>query len=146
MRVQATDVGFYCNVRIEAGWVFDLLRNADGSDPAREDWIPKLDAQGKDVGDGDYVPYKDAKTGKHVHRDYAPDSGDFMVRQGPKRGEVARFGWMRQVPDDTPLTEIPGIGPLVLEDFQHGFDVNTRKPRRAPRPEPVAPAPTRRTG
>lgn len=139
MKVQATDVGFYCNVRIEVGWVFELLRNADGSDPVREEWVPKL-VDGKDTGDGEYVTWIDPKTKRPVHRDFAPDSGDFMVRQGPKRGEVARFGWMKQVPDETPDTM---FGELSLTDLlyesQHGFDVNTRKMRRAPaakRPDP----------
>lgn len=138
MRVQATQTGFYCNVYIETGNVFDLVQNADGSDPMREDWVPKLDAQGKDTGDGEYVTFKDPKTGKPVHRDYAPDSGDFMIRQGPRRGEVSRLGWMKQVADDTPIT-------MDVEEFQHGFDVNTRKPRKPPRIERT-PTPQKRAG
>lgn len=142
MRVLSTQAGFYCNVYIDAGHVFDLIQNADGTDPLREDWVPKLDAHGKDTGDGDYVLFKDPKTGQHVHRDYAPDSGDFMIRQGPKRGEVTRLGWMKIVSNDTPIT-------IDVEEFQHGFDVNTRKPRKPPRIErvsqPAAP-PQKRAG
>ncbi len=131
MRVRATQAGQYCNVYIEPGHVFDLVKNADGTDPLREDWIPKLDEKGKDTGEGEYVVFKDAK-GRTVHRDYAPDSGDFLIKQGPKRGEVARLGWMEQVDESVHVT-------IDLEEFRHGFDVNTRKPiRHAPKPHPGA--------
>lgn len=78
--------------------MFELLKNDDGSDPLREDWVPKLDAHGKDTGEGEYVTFKD-KDGNTVHRDYAPDHGEVVLRSGPKRGEAHRFGWMQVVPE-----------------------------------------------
>lgn len=142
MRVRATLPGYYCNVRIEPGEIFDLLKGPDGKDPIREDWVPELDAKGVDTGKGKYVPYKDPHTGDHVHRDYAPDSGDFLMKDGPKRGEVSRLGWMEEVDEGVPVT-------IDLSEFQFGFDPDTRKLRRSA-PKPAAPAraakPLRRAG
>jgi len=129
MRVRATADGQYANVYIEAGHVFDLLKNADGSDPLREDWVPRLDKNGKDTGDGQYVTYKDAD-GNTVHRDYAPDSGDFLIKQGPRRGEVERLGWMEEVSEDTEIT-------IDVSEFRYGWDVKKREMRRA-QPKPIA--------
>lgn len=142
MKVMATQPGQYCNVFFEVGWVFELLYNEDGTEPQREDWIPKLDAQGKDTGDGEYVIWRD-KDNKTIHRDLALDMGEKVLRSGPKRGEVARFGWMKIVPEETPVT-------IDIQELQYGFDADTRKPRRAPpraRPTPPAvPTPQRRAG
>lgn len=106
MKVLATQTGFYDQILREPGEVFELLKNEDGSDPLREDWVPKLDAQGKDTGEGEYVTFRDAK-GNTVHRDYAPDFGEVVLRSGPKRGETHRFGWMQVVPDNTPVGIYP---------------------------------------
>lgn len=112
MKVVATQLGQYDQILREPGEVFELLKDDNGDDPVREDWVPKLDASGKDTGDGEYVVFKD-KDGHTVHRDYAPDHGEIVLRSGPKRGETHRFGWMQVVPDDTPV----GIYPA-----EHKFD------------------------
>lgn len=106
MKVLATQTGFYDQILREPGEVFELLKNEDGSDPLREDWVPKLDANGKDTGEGEYVLFKDAK-GNTVHRDYAPDHGEVVLRSGPKRGETHRFGWMQVVPEETEVGIYP---------------------------------------
>lgn len=100
MKVLATQTGFYDQILREPGEVFELLKNEDGSDPLREDWVPKLDGQGKDTGEGEYVVFRDAKN-ETIHRDYAPDFGEVVLRSGPKRGETHRFGWMQVVPEGT---------------------------------------------
>lgn len=100
MKVLATQTGFYDQILREPGEVFELLKNEDGADPLREDWVPKLDANGKDTGEGEYVIFKD-KHDNTVHRDFAPDQGEVVLRSGPKRGETHRFGWMQVVPDAT---------------------------------------------
>lgn len=106
MKVLATQTGFYDQILRDPGEVFELLKNADGSDPLREDWVPKLDEKGKDTGDGEYVIFKDAQ-GNTVHRDFAPDHGEVVLRSGPKRGETHRFGWMQIVPEGTPCGIYP---------------------------------------
>jgi hypothetical protein len=100
VKVLATQIGQYDQILREPGEVFELLKNEDGSDPLREDWVPKLDEKGKDTGEGEYVVFRD-KHGNTVHRDYAPDHGEVVLRSGPKRGETHRFGWMQVVPEET---------------------------------------------
>jgi len=129
MKVLATQTGYYDNIIRDPGEVFELLKNEDGSDPLREDWVPKLDAQGKDTGEGEYVLFKDKK-GEHVHRDYAPDHGEVVLRSGPKRGETHRFGWMQVVPDTVEC----GIYPAGTQ-----FDrvLQMPAPRKAPTVERI---------
>ena len=122
MKVIATRPGFYCNTFIEENWVFELLKNPDGTDPIRRDWVPQLDAQGKDTGKGKWVDFKDAN-GKTRHRDFAPDEGEVMLTEGPVKGDVVQIGWMEEVPEDTEVT-------IDLAEFRHGFDVESRKLRR----------------
>src|SRR5882724_1917286 len=119
MKVLATQTGYYDNIIRDPGEVFELLKNEDGSDPLREDWVPKLDAQGKDTGEGE-----------HVHRDYAPDHGEVVLRSGPKRGETHRFGWMQVVPDTVEC----GIYPAGTQ-----FDrvLQMPAPRKAPTVERI---------
>lgn len=153
MRVRATQDGFIYNVYIAKGTVFDLINNLDGSIPEREECKPIMEQvvdskTGKkvmrDTGEVDYEILKD-EDGNPVHRDLALDMGDEMMKRGPKRGEVVRFGWMEIVPDNTPLSKVlmPGDedwSDIDLRPFQYGFDAKTRKLRMAPLPKaPKAP-------
>jgi hypothetical protein len=136
MRVMATRQGQYCNMLIEAGWVFDLLMNEDGSMPEREDWIPVL-AQDPitkkmvDTGDGEFKVYLDPRTKKPVHRDYSPDEGNVMLRKGPIRGESVNVGWMVEAPAGAQVTMI-GNASLneLLADCHPGVDPRSRRHRR----------------
>ncbi len=109
----------------EVGEVFELKTNEDGTYPVREEWVAKLGPDGKQIGDeGEYVQLLD-QDGNPMHRDYAPDMGEQMMRAGPKRGEVSRFGWHKRVPDDTEA----GIYP---EGHRFGNVAQAPQPRRAP--------------
>jgi hypothetical protein len=106
-KVVATRMGQYDQILREEGEVFELLANADGSYTWREDWVPKRDAQGREIPDeGEWVEYRD-KEGNPVHTDFAPDTGDHLMKRGPMKGETVRFGWMRRVPDETPCGLYP---------------------------------------
>lgn len=122
MRVRATMPGFYCNVYIDAGQVFDLLQNPDGTDPLKKVRKPKLDASGKETGKTELVLFKD-EDGHTVHRDFAQDTGQYLIEEGPMAGDTVLLGWMEEVDESVPCT-IEGI-----EQYRHGFDVVTRKPR-----------------
>ncbi len=107
MRVVATQLGQYDQILRDVGEVFDLLDGPDGSIPAAKVWVPTKMADGKDHPiDGELVVVTDAE-GNPVHRDFAEDMGDQVIEAGPMRGEVARLGWMRRVPDDTPCGMYP---------------------------------------
>src|SRR5438876_3184580 len=113
-KVVATVWGHYDQVLREPGEVFELWPNVDedgkrleGSYPLREDWVPKRDAVGREIPDeGEWVLFKD-RDGNPVHRDFAEDTGDQLIKRGALRGEVMRFGWMRRVPDETPCGLYP---------------------------------------
>jgi len=162
MRVMATKQGQYCNVLIEPGYVFDLRDDGpvdcprmDGEGnvnregrgiPIREDWIPKLEMDPKtkqmvDTGEGEWKIYLDRKTKKPIHRDFSEDEGVIMLKRGPIRGESIQVGWMRLMPDSTPVTELAD-GSLndLLEQCRHGFNPDTRKLRlqsASKRPDPL---------
>ena len=106
-RVVATQPGAFDQIYRETGEVFELLPNDDGTFPLREDWVPKRDSAGQEIPDeGTWVLFKDAN-GEPVHRDFAEDMGDQLMKAGPMRGEVMRFGWMKRVPDHTPCGLYP---------------------------------------
>lgn len=105
-RVVATQQGHYNQVLIEAGSVFDLLCYPDGSYPHAVRYEPKKDAKGNPIPEEwDEIPIK--KDGVTVHRDFAEDFGEKLMKTGPKKGEVLRFGWMKRVPKSTPLGIYP---------------------------------------
>jgi hypothetical protein len=134
MRVRATMPGYYCNVFINAGEVFDLLQNPDGTDPVRQ--VRKKKPDGK----FEVVDFLD-RDGNKVHRDFAEDTGQYLIEDGPMAGETAYLGWMEEVGEDVPCT-IVGI-----EQYRHGFDVMTRRPRQPPLPPRVkAPVQQRKAG
>lgn len=106
-RVLATQEGFYNQVLVEPGSVFDLLRYPDGSYPVAVRYEPKKDAKGNVIPEEwDEIPIK-LKDGTPVHRDFAEDQGEKLMKSGPKKGETLRFGWMRLVPAQTPLGIYP---------------------------------------
>ena len=106
-RVVASGWGQYDQILREPGEVFELLPNEDGTYPLREDWVPKRDAAGREIADeGEWVLFKDGN-GEPTHRDFAEDTGDQLIKRGPLKGEVMRFGWMKRVPDSTPCGLYP---------------------------------------
>lgn len=113
MRVQATKLGFYNNYLHEIGEVFDLLMNDDGSMPLRMARVDVLGPDGKPTGETVEEVYLDPN-GNPVHRDFSPHDMEWKGR-GHFKGEVFHEGWMRIVPDDTPLGIWPdrefGIAP-----------------------------------
>lgn len=116
-RVVATQQGFYNQQLFEVGEVFDLLSYADGTYPHAVKYLPKKDAEGKVIADEfDEEPIL-GKDKKPVHRDFAEDQGDKLMRSGPKRGEVMRFGWMKRVPDSVPIGQYPVKDNLCTVDF-----------------------------
>jgi len=104
MRVQATKTGFYNQYLHEAGEVFDLLDNEDGTVPLKMQQVPVMDTAGKPTGE--FNEELVLINGEPVHRDFAPD-GEELVGLGTYKGERFQPGWMRQVPDDTPLGIYP---------------------------------------
>ena len=103
MRVQATKEGFYNQFIHVVGEVFDLLDDPKtGRMPLR--MIREYLKDDKGVLTGEFIdekPYLD-KEGNPMHADYAPDE-EVVRGTGAFRGESFSPGWMRQVPDDTPL-------------------------------------------
>lgn len=102
-RVVATAQGFYNQVLIEPGTVFDLLLYADGTYPLSVRYEPKKDDKGAIIPEEwDEIPLA-LKDGTLLHRDFAEDRGPRMMRRGPKQGETIHLGWMRLVPDRVPI-------------------------------------------
>jgi hypothetical protein len=101
MRVQATRPGFYNQFEHVVGEVFDLLDNPDGTMPIRTRPVAVLDKEGKPTGEFDQEPWLD-EDGNAVHRDFAED-GELVEGRGNFKGERFSYGWMRKVPEDTPL-------------------------------------------
>lgn len=101
MRVRAVERGYYDNIEREPGEVFDLLMNADGSMPCREEivWATDkdgkkiLDAQGRGVPDGKRT-WKD-EADQPMHRDFSPHTEEYPN----VHGEVPVRGWMEAVDD-----------------------------------------------
>lgn len=101
-KVVATQMGQYNQVLREEGEVFALLLHADGTYPPAVKYIPKK-VNGKvieDEWDEEIILGPDQKP---VHIDFAEDQGAKLIKKGPKKGEVLRFGWMKRVPDRTPV-------------------------------------------
>jgi hypothetical protein len=115
-RVVATQQGHYNQVLREIGEVFDLLCYADGTFPIAVKYTQKKDATGKllDEWDEEQVLGKDKKP---VHRDFAEDQGYKLITRGPVKGDSIRFGWMKRVPDRTPLGQYPPVNNGELPDF-----------------------------
>lgn len=118
-RVVATQMGQYNQVLIEPWSVFDLLCYADGSYPVAVRYVPRRKDGLIVPGEFDEVQLKMKVTGELVHRDYAEDQGDRLVKDGPKKGEVMRVGWMRRVPERVRL----GIYPVGTDFWTKGMDL-----------------------
>lgn len=138
--VVATAMGQYDQILREPGEVFELLPNEDGTVPPMLRAVPRKTADGRpvldEVGDPvvDETPVVGAD-GLPLHRDFAEDTGDQLIKRGALKGEVMRFGWMRRVADETPC----GLYPPGT-DFWPG-ESRAAAPRRAatsaPQPAPV---------
>lgn len=115
-RVVATQQGQYNQVLREIGEVFDLLLHADGSFPVAIRYIQKKDAAGKPIEEWDEETVI-GKDKKPVHRDFAEDQGFKLITRGPVKGDSIRFGWMKRVPDRTPLGQYPTTNNGDLPDF-----------------------------
>lgn len=105
-KVVATQMGQYNQVLREEGEVFELLAYADGTYPPAVKYIPKK-VNGKiveDEWDEEAILGPDQKP---IHADFAEDQGAKLIKKGPKKGEVMRFGWMKRVPDKTPVGQYP---------------------------------------
>jgi hypothetical protein len=108
MRVVATQVGQYNQFIREPGEVFDLLNYTDGTYPTKTKEVPKKDKEGKVIpGAFETIVVKDKKTGKPIHRDFALDQGNRIIKSGPLKGEVVQLGWMKAVPDSIPIGLYP---------------------------------------
>lgn len=106
-RVVATQQGQYNQVIREPGEVFDLLLHADGTYPSAVKYVPRKDPAGKvlpDEWDEEVVLGKDKKP---LHSDFAEDQGFKTITRGPVKGDTIRFGWMKRVPDRTPIGRYP---------------------------------------
>lgn len=115
-RVVATQQGHYNQVIREPGEVFDLLLHEDGSYPQAIKYNPRK-ADGKvipDEWDEEVVLGKDKKP---LHRDFAEDQGYKTITRGPVKGDTIRFGWMKRVPDRTPIGRYPVGFSGELVDF-----------------------------
>ena len=100
MKVQATRQGFYDQVLRDPGEVFELIDEIDGTPPLRMIRTETL-KDGKPTGDYTETVYMDSE-GNVMHRDFAPDHEELTGR-GVFKGDTFSPGWMRQVPDDTPI-------------------------------------------
>lgn len=126
-KVVATQVGQYnqqmrtCDSQFVE--VFELLHYADGKVPLQFKDVQKRDKERRPIPDEfDQVAVMtktlDGKGTEQAHRDFAEDLGNKLIKSGPKKGESMRVGWMRRVPDSTPL----GIYPAGT-DFWSGMQV-----------------------
>lgn len=115
-RVVATQQGHYNQVIREAGEVFDLLLHGDDSYPVAVRYIQKKDATGKLIEEWDEEPLL-GKDKKPLHRDFAEDQGFKTITRGPVKGDTIRFGWMKRVPDRTPIGRYPVGFAGELPDF-----------------------------
>lgn len=106
-RVVATQQGQYNQCIMDIGMVFDLLLHDDGTYPVALKHTQKKDQKGNLIPDEwDSTPIL-GKDQKPVHRDFSEDLGNKAIKSGPKKGEVIRLGWMKRVPDHTPLGLYP---------------------------------------
>jgi hypothetical protein len=108
--------GHYNQCLRNPGEVFDLLCYADGTYPPLVRYEQKLDAAQKPIPDEWDEIVVLGKDKKPVHRDFAEDQGERLIRKGPIKGDVMRFGWMKRVPDKVPV----GLYP-ANSDFWSGY-------------------------
>jgi hypothetical protein len=106
-RVVATQQGQYNQCIMDIGMVFDLLLHDDGTYPVALKHVQKKDEKGALIPDEWDSTTILGKDNRPVHRDFAEDLGNKAIKSGPKKGEVMRFGWMKRVPDRTPLGLYP---------------------------------------
>lgn len=106
-RVVATVQGHYNQIIRDPGEVFELLQYADGTYPVAYKYTPKKDEAGKVIPDEWDEAVVLGKDKKPVHRDFAEDQGMKTITRGPVRGDTIRFGWMKRVPDKTPIGQYP---------------------------------------
>lgn len=109
-RVVATVQGFYNQTIMDVGMVFDLLTYEDGTYPPMLKHVQKKDDRQQLIPDEWDTTVVVGKDGFVVHRDFSHDQGDKAIKSGPKKGEVMRFGWMKRVPERTPLGQYPVDG------------------------------------
>lgn len=106
--------GIYDNIPREPGEVFELLMNNDGTMPLRmirtpikeKRKLPDGSIEVFDTGEVDEQVWLD-KEGNPMHRDYAPHTEVVHGKGKAFGGEVFRVGWMRIVPDNTPVGRYP---------------------------------------
>jgi hypothetical protein len=113
-KVVATQQGQYNQVLRQPGEVFELLSYADGTYPVATRLMPKK-VNGQPVVPEELV--EEPILGKNkepVHRHFAPDLGNRLIKHGPVKGDTLRFGWMRRVPDSVAV----GMYPVGV-DFNH---------------------------
>jgi hypothetical protein len=126
-RVVAMQQGQYNQFFMETGMVFDLLTYEDGTYPVATRLVIKKDAEGKPLPghNGNDIILDNwnevtviGKDGIAVHRDFALDLGSKAIKSGPRKGEVMRVGWMKRVPERTPLGLYPvDENGIILADF-----------------------------
>lgn len=127
-RVLATQTGQYNQVLRQEGEVFDLLLHEDGSYPKAVRLVQKKGADGRpipDEYDEEVIFLKDGKTPVHAH--FAEDQGSKLIKHGPRKGDVMRFGWMKRVPDRVPV----GLYPVGTDFWRQGVQL--------PQPYPIVP-------
>lgn len=115
-RIVSTQQGLYNQVLREKGEVFDLLLYEDGTYPPAYKYTQRTDAAGKLLEEWDEEELL-GKDNKPVHRDYAEDQGMKTITRGPVRGDTIRFGWMKRVPDRTPIGQYPVSADGQMPDF-----------------------------
>lgn len=103
--------------------VFELLSYADGKVPLQFKDVQKRDKDKRPIPDefeqvAVMTKTLDGKGTEQSHRDFAEDLGNKLIRSGPKKGESMRVGWMKRVPDKTPV----GVYPKGT-DFWSGIQV-----------------------
>src|ERR1700722_926854 len=137
IRVQATQTGFYNQYLHEAGEVFDLIDNDDGTMPLRMIQTPILGEDKKPIPGEFTEEVWLHKEGNPMHRDFAPAEEEVKGRGQFFKGETFRHGWMRRVPDDTPLGIYPyDIMAAPNAPVQRVVRPST-EPHNAPRSTPI---------
>ncbi len=149
-RVQATSEGQYNQYLHVVGEVFDLMMNADGTMPLKmkqkkvPDFYPSSHPQaGKEtfhLEDSD-EPELD-EDGEPIHRDFASDGVEARGTALGFAGDTFRHGWMRRVPDDTPLGIYPADQLFTRQGQERKAPISrvvlpSNHPTNAPRSAPI---------
>lgn len=113
--------------------VFELLHYADGKVPLQFKDTPKRDAQKRIIPDEFeqkpvMVKTLDGKGTEQAHRDFSEDLGNRLIKSGPKKGESIQIGWMRRVPDNTPVGLYPRGTDFFRGEPRPIVDGNTGQP------------------